>query len=410
MPTDADKLNVFISYSRDDLDFTDQLDAALALYGFAATLDRQGIQGGEDWRRRLGNLIREADTVVFVLSPSSAGSEICAWEVEEAVRLGKRIIPVICRPLGGASPPPSLANLNYIFFYAEPKSPMSGFGTGLVKLVSSLKTDLEWLREHTRLLLRANEWKDGERHPNRLLSGTDIELAKAWVARQPKDAPPPTELQLDFIRASEEWEAQQQSAERQRLQQMAAAQEDREAALAQKEEAQKREAEQAQRVASAQRRVALAQRRATVLLVLFAAVLVGAGSWIVMQSRAVGRQTSQELAGYAERANDIGFHDRALRYAALGTRQSWLSPAVPAAEAQLARAAHASRLIARLEGHAARVNSAAFSPDATRVVTASADQTARVWDAASGKLIVSLKGQRRVRSTRPPSAPTPPAW
>jgi hypothetical protein len=42
------KLNVFISYSRDDLRFADQLDAALALTGFATTLDRHGISGGED--------------------------------------------------------------------------------------------------------------------------------------------------------------------------------------------------------------------------------------------------------------------------------------------------------------------------------------------------------------------------
>jgi len=30
--------------------------------------------------------------VVFMLSPASARSEICAWEVEEAARLGKRIL------------------------------------------------------------------------------------------------------------------------------------------------------------------------------------------------------------------------------------------------------------------------------------------------------------------------------
>src|SRR5258706_15208127 len=68
---DRGKLRVFISYSRDDLDFADQLDSALNLYGFECLIDRHGISGGEDWKRRLGNLIREADTVVFVLSPNS---------------------------------------------------------------------------------------------------------------------------------------------------------------------------------------------------------------------------------------------------------------------------------------------------------------------------------------------------
>ena len=67
-PTSSDKgkLRVFISYSRDDLKFADQLDAALTLYGFECLIDRHGISGGEDWKRRLGNLISEADTEIFV--------------------------------------------------------------------------------------------------------------------------------------------------------------------------------------------------------------------------------------------------------------------------------------------------------------------------------------------------------
>src|SRR4030095_7049991 len=53
------KLRVFISYSRDDLHFADQLDAALNACGFECLIDRHGISGGEDWKRRLGTLIRE---------------------------------------------------------------------------------------------------------------------------------------------------------------------------------------------------------------------------------------------------------------------------------------------------------------------------------------------------------------
>jgi hypothetical protein len=52
------KLSVFISNSRDDLDFADQLDASLQLAGFETTIDRRGISGGEDWKARLGVLIR----------------------------------------------------------------------------------------------------------------------------------------------------------------------------------------------------------------------------------------------------------------------------------------------------------------------------------------------------------------
>ena len=43
-------------------------------------------------------------------------------------------------------------------------------------------------------------------------------------------------------------------------------------------------------------------------------------------------------------------------------------------------------------GHDDYVNSAAFSPNGSRIVTASSDKTARIWDAASAKEIAVLRG------------------
>ncbi|MGQ0628392.1 MAG: protein kinase domain-containing protein, partial [Phycisphaerales bacterium] len=48
--------------------------------------------------------------------------------------------------------------------------------------------------------------------------------------------------------------------------------------------------------------------------------------------------------------------------------------------------------LAELKGHTQWVNSAAFSPDGRRIVTASNDNTARVWDAATGVSGAELKG------------------
>jgi hypothetical protein len=264
------KPRVFVSYSRDDLEFADQLVIGLEFAGFAPTLDRHGISGGEGWQPRLGNLIRETDTVVFVLSPASAASEICAWEVAEAARLGQRIIPVVCRSLAGATPPRQLSELNYIYFYPEPKSPGSGFAAGLKLLADALNTDLEWHREHTRILLRATEWDQGGREPSRLLSGTDIQAAKDWAGRRPRTAPDLTDLQQAFILASEAEAEARNNAERRRLAEVAAAQDARAQALADAEQALKK-ADDAQR-----RRAVL---RNLLLLAMTAVAAVSAWSW-----------------------------------------------------------------------------------------------------------------------------------
>ena len=45
-----------------------------------------------------------------------------------------------------------------------------------------------------------------------------------------------------------------------------------------------------------------------------------------------------------------------------------------------------------LRGHESDVRSAAFSPDCARIVTASQDTTARLWDAATGREVAVLRG------------------
>ena len=291
-PPERGKLRVFISYSRDDLKFADQLDAALDTYGFECLIDRHGISGGEDWKRRLGKLISEADTVVFVLSPDSARSEICDWEVEEAARLNKRILPIICRPLEGANPPARLRDRNYIFFYDEPKLPGSGFGTGLANLIAALNTDFDWLREHTRYLQRATEWDYRGRPANRLLSGDDIAEAKAWATRRPKNAPEPTALHLDFIRASGEEAEARSSEQHKQLEAIAAAQAERGMALHKAEDAQ-------------QKRAAMARIRDIALVaVSILAVVAGLLGWSAEQQRKTAEQQRLTAEQEKERADD----------------------------------------------------------------------------------------------------------
>ncbi|MFQ5848442.1 MAG: hypothetical protein ACE5IQ_12330, partial [Candidatus Methylomirabilales bacterium] len=62
------------------------------------------------------------------------------------------------------------------------------------------------------------------------------------------------------------------------------------------------------------------------------------------------------------------------------------------AEDALHRAVQAFRVTLTLRGHSREVNGVAFSWDGTRLATASSDKTAKVWDANSGKQLLTLSG------------------
>jgi hypothetical protein len=120
MPAETTGPTAFISYSRTDMAFVNRLEDALKARGVDARVDRDDIEKGEEWWTRIQQLIAEADTVIFVLSPDSAVSSICQNEVDFAEGLKKRLIPIVARDLGVQPAPAALARLNWIFFCRQP--------------------------------------------------------------------------------------------------------------------------------------------------------------------------------------------------------------------------------------------------------------------------------------------------
>jgi hypothetical protein len=101
--------------------------------------------------------------------------------------------------------------------------------------------------------------------------------------RRPKSAPEPTALHLDFIRASEEEAEARLSAQRKQLEEMAAAQAERETALHEAEEALKQ-------AADAQRKRARIRNIALVVVSIFAVV----AAWLYSRSEQQ-RTTADDL-------------------------------------------------------------------------------------------------------------------
>ena len=70
--SDEGRFKVFISYSRrDSADFAKRLVEALETHSLAAKLDTRDLEFGEKWQAQLKDFIRQADTIVYVVSPKS---------------------------------------------------------------------------------------------------------------------------------------------------------------------------------------------------------------------------------------------------------------------------------------------------------------------------------------------------
>lgn len=191
----VEKIKVFISYSRQDKGQIDQLyQALLGDDELEVFLDEHDIAAAENWKTRLETLIRSADTVIFATSPASAASDICRWEVEQAVALNKRILPVILEDVPNGTVPDEIARLNYIFLRNEAE-----FKPALISIGEALKIDIDWVREHTRLAELAHRWDLATQLGAQPLRGKELDGAEQWLSDQPKDAPPPTEQQRRYI-------------------------------------------------------------------------------------------------------------------------------------------------------------------------------------------------------------------
>ena len=191
--------DVFISYSRRDVEFVRELYAALAAHDKDIWADWEDIPITAEWLLEVYRGIESSDNFLFVITPDSLVSDVCAQELTHAVEKNKRLVPVLRREAApGTAVPGALAARNWTFF-----RPDDDFAAAVDALVVALDTDLDWVRAHTRLLGRSLEWEKLDRDSSFLLRGRDLDDAEQWAAaRSPDHEPQPTPLQLEYVLAS----------------------------------------------------------------------------------------------------------------------------------------------------------------------------------------------------------------
>ena len=204
--------DIFISYSRIDMEFVRRLHKALTSGKNRDTwADFEDIPPAAKWRSEIAAAIERADNFVFIISPDSVASKECKRELAHAIEQHKRLIGLVCREFDSNTIPSALGELNFIFCRSG-----DDFEGAVESLVTAVETDLEWVKEHTRLLTRAVEWESQRRNSSLLLRGDDLEIAEAWMARSGIKKPAPNELQGQFILASRQDETARHRLEQQR--------------------------------------------------------------------------------------------------------------------------------------------------------------------------------------------------
>src|SRR5262249_24593451 len=269
--------------------------------------------------------------------------------------------PGLHKPVPDADIPQQLSRLQFVRFDDR------GLARPLAELAEALRLDLDWIREHTRLGELAARWQARGKPESLLLRGDDLDAAKGWMARRKAGAPEITEAQRAFLLASEEAEGARLGKERAQLEEMRLAQ-----------------------VATARH-----QKRAGRLLWGIAALVLAVLGYAFWKAYDAERREVSVFTSLAAQAMNDGRFDRAMRYAlqVYPARCSlpWLTPFSTELEGKLAGGAQSTRLHRVLKGHSGEVNVAVYSPDGTRILTASDDGTARIWDAESGAEIAVLR-------------------
>lgn len=189
--------DLFISYSRKDIAYARLLHEALKENDLETWIDWQDIPPSTEWLKEVYTAIEGANTFIFILSSSSALSEICSQEIDHARKNNKRIIPIVINDVEPSKIHPALAAINWIFSRSKDE-----LQPAIANLIEAIQTDYDWVKAHTRLQVRALEWERAKQDKSFLLQGTDLQQAENWLTEAPDKEPKPTLAQTHYIQSS----------------------------------------------------------------------------------------------------------------------------------------------------------------------------------------------------------------
>jgi WD40 repeat protein len=200
---------VFLSHAEEDAEIMEAIRRSLRRYGYTVWTNKTDIQTSEDFQQAIERGIEQADNLVFLVSADSLQSDYCQYEVEYALQLNKRIIPILVRSVAVEALPEPLQDLQYIDLTAcfEPLVRSDDQDTtpaiDISQLIKSLNHEASYYERHKILLAKAIKWQRQHQNGSLLLQGYNLRQFEGWfkLAHQ-RDNHGPTPLQIEFLNAS----------------------------------------------------------------------------------------------------------------------------------------------------------------------------------------------------------------
>jgi hypothetical protein len=192
---------VFLSYADEDRATMERIRNSLRRESITVWTNTTDIQTGEAFETAIQRGIEQADNFVFLLSDESLNSTYCQQELELALGLHKRIIPVLVRETDPNPVEGVLRELQYIDLTDNVKE--EDYLLDESQLLKTLHQDAAYYNEHKILLTKALKWQQQQKNPSILLRGYNLHSVEAWLkVAQKRTQHPPTPLQEEFIAES----------------------------------------------------------------------------------------------------------------------------------------------------------------------------------------------------------------
>jgi hypothetical protein len=198
--------DAFVCYDIANKVLREKVYKSLSKAGITTWIHHRDIAKSENYEEAINRGIEQADSLLFFISNDSMQSEYCLKELQYAISLNKRIIPLLVEVLNPEmlkvyKNTKKLQEIQYIDFTNNHNE--ENYQNDIRDILREIHRDRRYHEQHKVFLVQALKWENQGKNPSILLRGYNLQNAQTWLKTSSKrTAQKPLPLQEAFIQES----------------------------------------------------------------------------------------------------------------------------------------------------------------------------------------------------------------